>query len=507
MRQTMPQVAPRQIAPQVAAPPHVVPRQFTAPVPRSFAAPQPRLQTSPRFAAPRGDRPNVTSRGSAPRFAGPKGEERRLRSIERSNIAKQSGPKSLRNADERVRAGASERRQQAIERRQQRILERQQATGKAREPSTVGSRVATTPDRALVHRGNGARQLMLQNRVFANSAARDPAARALARATFGGRFARQFSDRWRHHRHRLHVIGWIGPVFWPYAYDDFVEYTFWPYAYDAFWPYAYDDVYEGFFGPYALGGPAYAAAPAGNAPRAVARGAARAPGSAMAQVCTGETAGLTNWPIERIAETVNPDDSQRAALEDLRQAAARAVEALRAACPDALPSTPAGRLEAMRHRLETMKQAVQIVRPALETFYQSLNDEQKASFNALDPEQTASTQSSQRDLTRVCSADATRASAPTAQIEQALRLSAEQQTALNALNSATEKAAQLLAANCSTDETLTPPGRLAAMDQRLDAMLQALDIVQPALKQFYASLSDEQKAHFNQLGARRQAAR
>jgi hypothetical protein len=38
--------------------------------------------------------------------------------------------------------------------------------------------------------------------------------------------------------------GFIGPLFWPYAYDDFLNYTFYPYAHDAFWPSAYDDVYD-----------------------------------------------------------------------------------------------------------------------------------------------------------------------------------------------------------------------------------------------------------------------
>ena len=42
-------------------------------------------------------------------------------------------------------------------------------------------------------------------------------------------------------------------MFWPYAYDDFVDYTFYPHAYDTFWPYAYDDLYEGAFGRYAQG--------------------------------------------------------------------------------------------------------------------------------------------------------------------------------------------------------------------------------------------------------------
>ncbi len=80
------------------------------------------------------------------------------------------------------------------------------------------------------------------------------------------RYARDWNRRdWRHRHHRhVHVIGWLGPLFWPYAYDDFVDYTYWPYAYDSFWPYAYDDVYDGFFGPYGVGGAAYADLPAGS---------------------------------------------------------------------------------------------------------------------------------------------------------------------------------------------------------------------------------------------------
>jgi hypothetical protein len=51
------------------------------------------------------------------------------------------------------------------------------------------------------------------------------------------------------------VIGWFGPLFWPYADYDLFDYIYWPYAYDNFWPYAYDDVYYGIYGPYAYSGP------------------------------------------------------------------------------------------------------------------------------------------------------------------------------------------------------------------------------------------------------------
>jgi LTXXQ motif family protein len=342
----------------------------------------------------------------------------------------------------------------------------------------------------------------LRNPAFAQPSARNDAALALARTTFRGRFA----DQSRRLHNRTVVIGWVGPLFWPYAYSDFIDYTFWPHAYDSFWPRAYDDVYEGIFGPYAVG-----ATPDADVPLSPgsARPNARLREGDLAQICPERASGLTDWPIERIGQVVEPDATQRAALGDLKDAAVQAVERLQSACPTELPSTPTGRLAAMRMRLEIMLQAVEIVRPALDTFYQSLNDEQKARFNAIGPEepqvaratQSASQQGS--NLTQVCGGQVAKlAELPTARIAEAVRPTQEQRTALDDLDAASMAAGELLKANCREDQALTPPGRLDAMAQRLDAMLQALKTVQPALERFYNLLSDEQKARFNQLGAR-----
>src|SRR5207244_12906326 len=84
---------------------------------------------------------------------------------------------------------------------------------------------------------------------------------------------------------------------------------------------------------------------------------------------------------------------------------AQAPEQPKAARPTALRSTPTGRIEAMRQRLEAMLAAVRTVRPVLEKFYDSLNDEQKARFNALSPD-NPDQQQAQRDLTQVCGARA-----------------------------------------------------------------------------------------------------
>jgi hypothetical protein len=339
------------------------------------------------------------------------------------------------------------------------------------------------------------------NRVLRNQLLADRAAaggvrgNALARTTFAGSFA---DKPWRRHFRRHHfpiVIGWVGPLFWPYAYSDFVSYTFYPYAYDTFWPYAYDDIYDGMFGRYAYrGGDAYAAVGRGGG------GGGRPPASRSvgADLCSGQTAGLTDWPIEQIAQAVQPDDSQRATLDELKAATATALDILKASCPTELPSTPTGRIEAMHKRLAAMLQAVQTVRPPLEKFYLALNDEQKARFNALGSDE--SQQQTRRDLAQVCGERAAGiAGLPTDRIERAVRPDAAQRGALKELQDATAQAVELLKADCPTYRALTPVGRLQAMEQRLDAMLRAVQTVQPALERFYGALSDEQKERFNRL--------
>jgi hypothetical protein len=74
-----------------------------------------------------------------------------------------------------------------------------------------------------------------------------------------------------------------------------------------------------------------------------------------------------------------------------------------------------------------------------------------------------------------------------------------QRAALDELQDASVKAAERLKVDCPSYQTLTPTGRVEAMEKRLEATLAAVKAVQPALAKFYNSLSDEQKARFNSL--------
>ena len=362
---------------------------------------------------------------------------------------------------------------------------------------------------------NGAgRTSLLRNPALASFASRNGTAGMLRQASFNGALAGRNWKNWNGgnwngnggwwwlHNRPIFVIGWFGPVFWPFAYWDFIDYTFWPYAYDAFWPYAFDDVYVGVFGPYAYEGRGYA-----NVVSSRRHARRTRDNSTITSVVCGEQApALTNWPIEQISQTVQPTESQQTDLNELKDATGKAVSALQSACPEDLPSTAPGRLAAMDKRIATMLLALSIVQPPLQRFYDSLSDEQKARFNVVssDPQTSRTARASDRspDLSQVCGADALKpVNMPTDRIAKTLSPTDSQRSALDSLNEATRKAAEFLKANCPTEQAFTPPGRISAMEHRLQAMQAAIKTVQPALENFYNLLTDEQKARFNLLGS------
>lgn len=124
-------------------------------------------------------------------------------------------------------------------------------------------------------------------------------------------------------------------------------------------------------------------------PHGLGRGMMMGPGmmgmGGMGTMCNPRGAGLAEWRMERIERLVNPNDAQRAALDNLRNASAKAAEIVAAACPREFPASATGRLELMEKRLDAMQQAIKTVRPAFDAFYATLNDEQKARVNTSGP--------------------------------------------------------------------------------------------------------------------------
>jgi hypothetical protein len=99
--------------------------------------------------------------------------------------------------------------------------------------------------------------------------------------------------------------------------------------------------------------------------------------------CRAKPHGIASLSTEGVARTLDLDPAQIAALDDLSQASDRAAGALAGSCPEHVPLTPTGRLAAIETRLGSLVGALDTLRPALERFYASLSETQKARFNTI----------------------------------------------------------------------------------------------------------------------------
>src|SRR6185437_15367306 len=336
-------------APHFAAPaavPHVAAPHFSAP--RAAAAPHFAPRAAPhfaaqnvapashfagrRFAAPRMAARPAMGRAHAPHFAG---RHVAAPHLARSGRFVHAGSRHFAGAHSRAAASirsdgrrshvatgriAPRTSRQALQSRRTGSTPSVRTAAQGRRPTgTVGRAATHTPTTVganLRGRHATAAQPVLRNAVLASRSSRGGRtpglANSLANSTFRGAFAQsRFAQDWRRHHHHHHfgvVLGFVGPLFWPYAYDDFVDYTYWPYAYDTFWPYAFDDAYLGIYGGYApeYYAPeqtyAYAGAPAtgyADAARTARTASTTATGRASAshlRICSGQPADLVNFP-------------------------------------------------------------------------------------------------------------------------------------------------------------------------------------------------------------------
>ena len=87
-------------------------------------------------------------------------------------------------------------------------------------------------------------------------------------------------------------------------------------------------------------------------------------------------------------------------------------------------------------------------------------------------------------------------------IEQLVKPTEAQKSALNDLRAASTKAAETIAAACPKEFPAGATARLELMEKRMEAMLAAIKTVRPAFDAFYKTLDDEQKAKLNAGGPR-----
>lgn len=375
-------------------------------------------------------------------------------------------------------------------------------TGAARVKTMNAARNARAVRSALNARS-------VRHALHNTSALRSPATRALVttRLATAGWHDHRGHNRWWRHRHG--GFGWVGPVFWPFAFYDVYDYSLWGYGYGpSFWDYGYPDIYAGIFAPYGYDNlMAYGGYLPGGGKSARGSFASTNSGdrSSLAQMCGDDSREIAGLPIDAIQKALLPDDAQRAALDDLANASVKAAQDIKAACPTDVALTAPRRIALMQQRIEAMIAAVNLVQLPLEKFYGLLTDEQKARFNGLAARQRpARAERTARSAEPVCGApQAGLTDWPSDAIEESVQPNDDQRKGLDALQNAATSAADMLKEACQPEEALTPPARLAAVGKRLTTMLEAVKTVRTALDGFYGSLNDEQKAGFDAIGPQR----
>ena len=327
-----------------------------------------------------------------------------------------------------------------------------------------------------------------------------PAARrqvAAAAALAGWHGGRDASGWWRHGDGGY---GWVGPLFWPFAIYDVYDYAIWGDR-TGFWDYGYPDIYAAIFAPYGHDDLAAYTAPGPHGRRH-----RRVP--SLQQLCGDDSRDMAGLAIDQMQQAIQPNEGLRAALDDLANALTSAARMIQASCPAQTAFTAPGRLAVMQQRIGAMIMAASAVQPPLGKFYDLLEDEQEARLNTLaeDRRRISAANGATEAPAQACGAAPPAALQwPADEIEARLHPNDTQRAALKVLQDANARTVDILNADCQPDDVTTPPARLDAVEGRLAALQQAVYLVSTALANFYATLSDEQKAQFEAIGQKRTA--
>ena len=234
-----------------------------------------------------------------------------------------------------------------------------------------------------------------------------------------------------------------------------------------------------------------------------------------APTCSEPAAGTADWILRAIAPAAH--EQQRAGLEALRLRSAAMAQLIAGSCPSNAHLDPMARFAAAKDRLDVMLFVVMSMSPVLQQSYDSLDDQQKAGLaqalrqarrsGATRRVVSRTPDGTQRAAADVCTSQASElADWPIERITEVVQPTHAQRALLDEFKIANAKAIGILQGACPNDLPSIPTGRLAAMENRLQVMLVAVQTVRPALDRLYQSLSDEQKARFNAVAPASEAA-
>ena len=306
-----------------------------------------------------------------------------------------------------------------------------------------------------------------------------------AAALAGWRDGRASSGWWRHSDGSY---GWVGPLFWPFAFDDIYDYAVFGDG-AGFWGYGYRDIYAGIFAPY--GQEDLASYRLDNS-----SGRRLRRNLSLQELCGEAASEIAGRTIDQIQQTIQPNDVQRAALGELANAFSQAAYIIRASCPAQAALTAPDRLIAMQERVEAMITAMSRLRAPFAKLYDLLDDEQKARLNARAALRKTSVAG--------CGAQPSAGLQwPVTEIEASLHPDDTQRGALKMLQNTSARAVDILNRACEAADPLTPSARFSAASHRLIAMLEAVRQMKAALENCFATLSEAQKVQLEAIGPRR----
>jgi len=246
---------------------------------------------------------------------------------------------------------------------------------------------------------------------------------------------------------------------WPSLYDD----IFWPRP-SAPWVFGYRNIFDQAFSKY--------------------------PPERVADLCPYKVSA--DEVVMRIARETMPTAAQKPLLQKLGTALGQANGYLIKSCPTEVPQQPIDRLKLMDHQIDATIMALEIVRPALAEFVQSLDDKQRARLGGPAP-------SSDGNIVAVsCKLSAASVNDPLSRLEQAVQPTDAQRPAFAAVQDAFNRAGSEFDGTCGAVPS-TALGRLDAAESRLDATWRAVQTIEVALANFQKQLSDEQNMRLNNL--------
>ena len=246
------------------------------------------------------------------------------------------------------------------------------------------------------------------------------------------------------------------------ALQNLYDEIFWPQR-TAAWPFGYDAILRSAF--------------------------THSPADANPQAC--QPGNAANAVVGRIRAETKPTAAQMLLFQKLAEALGMASGYLAQSCPQAIPQDPVARLQLMQTQIQILSMALDLIRPPLQQFEESLSANQRAPFVALRSPEAATVAS--------CRTPPAAIDEPIVQIDQGVQPESGQRDALAEVKQAFVSAASDLDAHCPKSAPALPLARLEAMGARLDSSWRALLAMQVALADFENRLSEQQRSRLNSI--------